>query len=152
MQFTDTVAVVIPAYNEAENIGHVLESLPDEVLGVTLKAIVIDDGSSDDTLEQARRAGATAVHLPLNRGGGAAVRTGYRLALQTGACVVVTMDADGQHQPSDLPGLVVPDPRRRRRRRQRLARSRGRRSEPRGQRARDPGLLGRHVGPDYAVA
>jgi hypothetical protein len=106
--FTDTVAVVIPAYNEAENIGHVLESLPDEVLGVTLKAIVIDDGSSDDTLEQARRAGATAVHLPLNRGGGAAVRTGYRLALQTGACVVVTMDADGQHQPSDLPGLVYP--------------------------------------------
>ena len=59
----------------------------------------MDDGSSDDTMERARAAGAAAVHLPLNRGQGAALRTGYRLALATGARLVVTMDADGQHQP-----------------------------------------------------
>ena len=59
-------------------------------------------------MERARAAGAAAVHLPLNRGQGAALRTGYRLALATGARLVVTMDADGQHQPSELPRLVQP--------------------------------------------
>ena len=107
-QFAGGVAVVVPAYNEADNIDHVLSSLPSTVSGLPLHAIVVDDGSSDDTTERARAAGAAAVRLPLNRGQGAALRTGYRLALATGAKIVVTMDADGQHQPSELSRLVQP--------------------------------------------
>lgn len=107
-QFAGGVAVVVPAYNEADNIDHVLGSLPSRVCGYPLHAIVVDDGSSDDTTDRARAAGAAAVRLPLNRGQGAALRTGYRLALATGAEIVVSMDADGQHQPSELSRLVQP--------------------------------------------
>jgi hypothetical protein len=107
-EFAGAIALVIPAYDEAAHIGQVLAKLPDEVCGLPVRPIVIDDGSSDDTRERARSAGAAAVHLPLNRGQGAALRTGYRLALATGARVVVTMDADGQHKASELPRLVEP--------------------------------------------
>ena len=107
-QFAGGVAVVIPAYNEASNIDPVLGALPATVCGYPLHAIVIDDGSSDDTTDRARATGAAAVRLPLNRGQGAALRTGYRLALATGAEIVVSMDADGQHQPSELSRLVQP--------------------------------------------
>ncbi|HET7378998.1 MAG TPA: glycosyltransferase family 2 protein [Gaiellales bacterium] len=106
--FAGGIAVVIPAYNEAENIHHVLAALPDRVCDLALHAMVIDDGSADRTTEAARTAGAAAVRLPMNRGQGAALRTGYRLALVTGAEIVVTMDADGQHQPSELSRLVSP--------------------------------------------
>ena len=106
-QFAGGVAVVIPAYNEGENIAHVLGALPPTVCGYELHAIVVDDGSSDDTTDRARAAGGAAVRLPLNRGQGAALRTGYRLALATGAEMVVTMDADGQHEPGYLPLLVT---------------------------------------------
>ncbi|MGH3047635.1 MAG: DUF2304 family protein, partial [Gaiellaceae bacterium] len=107
-QFTGAIALVVPAYNEAAHISQVLAALPAEVSGLPLRPIVVDDGSSDDTAERARAAGAAAVHLPLNRGQGAALRTGYRLALATGARFVVTMDADGQHRPSELPRLIQP--------------------------------------------
>jgi hypothetical protein len=106
--FAGGIAIVIPAYNESGNIHHVLEALPERVCGLPLHAIVIDDGSADRTTEAARDAGAAAVRLPMNRGQGAALRTGYRLALVTGAEIVVTMDADGQHQPSELSRLVSP--------------------------------------------
>jgi hypothetical protein len=107
-QFAGAVAVVIPAYNEAPHIADVLAGLPREVLGLPIRSIVVDDGSSDATSEYARATGAATVRLPMNRGGGAAVRTGYRLAISTGASVVVTMDADGQHQPDDLASLIGP--------------------------------------------
>jgi glycosyltransferase involved in cell wall biosynthesis len=100
--------VVIPAYNEADNIAHVIGALPATVCGYELHAIVVDDGSADDTTDRARAAGAAGVRLPLNRGQGAALRTGYRLALATGAEIVVTMDADGQHLAEELPVLVRP--------------------------------------------
>lgn len=102
------VVVVIPAYNEAENIGHVLKAMPKTVCGVKLQTIVIDDGSSDATLETAREAGALAVRSPINRGGGAALRLGFDLARQGGAEIVVTMDADGQHLPEEIERLVEP--------------------------------------------
>jgi glycosyltransferase involved in cell wall biosynthesis len=107
-EFAGGIALVIPAYNEAAHIAQVLAALPAQVSGLPVHAIVVDDGSSDDTAEVARGAGAAAVHLPLNRGQGAALRTGYRLALATGARLVVTMDADGQHDPSELSRLVQP--------------------------------------------
>jgi hypothetical protein len=107
-QFAGGIAVVIPAYNESENIAHVLDKLPARVCDLPLHTIVVDDGSADRTTEVARDAGAAAVRLPLNRGQGAALRTGYRLALVTGAEIVVTMDADGQHQPDELSRLVSP--------------------------------------------
>jgi hypothetical protein len=107
-EFSGAIALVIPAYNEEMNIAEVIEALPADVAGLALRPIVVDDGSTDDTVARARAAGAAAVRLPMNRGQGAALRTGYRLALATGARLVVTMDADGQHRPSELPRLVEP--------------------------------------------
>jgi hypothetical protein len=107
-EFAGAVAIVIPAYNEAANLPQVLAALPEEVAGLPVRPIVVDDGSVDGTLERARAAGATAVRLPMNRGGGAAVRTGFSLALTTGARIVVTMDADGQHEAAELSRLVEP--------------------------------------------
>jgi hypothetical protein len=107
-RFAGAAAIVIPAFNEAANIPQVLASLPDDVCGLSVQVIVVDDGSDDDTTDVARAARVAAVRLPMNRGGGAAVRTGYSLALITGAEVVVTMDADGQHQASELPRLIQP--------------------------------------------
>jgi hypothetical protein len=106
--FAGAIALVIPAYNEAGHIAQVLAALPQEVAGLPIRPIVVDDGSSDDTTERAREAGAAAVRLPMNRGQGAGLRAGYRLALATGARLVVTMDADGQHQASELSRLVEP--------------------------------------------
>ncbi|EFK10925.1 glycosyltransferase, group 2 family protein [delta proteobacterium NaphS2] len=102
------VLVVIPAYNEADNLEIVLKAMPGEVLGRELKTLVIDDGSQDNTLEIARRGGVLAVKNPINRGGGAALRMGFDIARQYGVDIVVTMDADGQHLPSEIPDLVAP--------------------------------------------
>jgi hypothetical protein len=102
------VVVVIPAYDEAENVGAVIDAMPESVRGKTLAALVIDDGSHDDTAGAARRAGALVALCPVNRGGGAALRLGFDIAIEYGAEIVVTMDADGQHLPSEIEGLVAP--------------------------------------------
>ncbi len=107
-RFRGKVAVVVPAYNEAENIGHVLDRMPDEVCGVPTAVLVVDDGSRDGTDEVAARHGAAVARHVTNRGGGAALRTGYRLMVDSGAEVVVTLDADGQHLPSEMERLVKP--------------------------------------------
>jgi Glycosyl transferase family 2 len=107
-QFRTRVAVVVPAYNEAESIGHVLDRIPAEVCGVGTAVLVVDDGSRDGTGEVAAEHGAIVARHVINRGGGAALRTGYRLMVDSGAEVVVTLDADGQHLPSEMPRLVQP--------------------------------------------
>jgi hypothetical protein len=107
-RFRDKVAVVIPAYNEAVSVGDVIRSIPAEVCGEPTEILVVDDGSRDDTSHQAARAGAVVARHVINRGGGAAVRTGYRLMAESGALVVVTLDADGQHLPSEMERLVKP--------------------------------------------
>jgi hypothetical protein len=107
-QFRNRVAVVIPAFNEADNIGYVLEQIPKEVCGVETAVLVVDDGSRDGTEEVAEGHGATVARHVVNRGGGAALRTGYRLMVDSEATIVVTLDADGQHLPSEMPTLVRP--------------------------------------------
>ncbi|HEX3737664.1 MAG TPA: glycosyltransferase family 2 protein [Solirubrobacterales bacterium] len=107
-RFKDKVAILVPAYNEAENIGHVLDLMPAEVCGVRTEVLVVDDGSRDGTGDVAAEHGALVARHVTNRGGGAALRTGYRLMVEAGAEIVVTLDADGQHLPSEMPRLVEP--------------------------------------------
>jgi glycosyltransferase involved in cell wall biosynthesis len=107
-RFRDKVAVVIPAYNEAESVDDVVGQIPPEVCGEKTAVLVVDDGSRDDTSEAAAMAGAIVARHVINRGGGAALRTGYRLMAESGALVVVTLDADGQHLPSEMERLVKP--------------------------------------------
>lgn len=102
------VAVVLPAYNEERAVAAVVRSLPDEIDGLPVQAIVVADGCTDATAQQARAAGAVVLELPLNRGGGAAIRLGYAYAVGAGARAVATMDADGQHRPQDLAAVVGP--------------------------------------------
>jgi hypothetical protein len=107
-RFKDRIAILVPAYNEAESIGHVLNLMPAEVCGVETAVLVVDDGSRDGTAEVAAEHGAMVARHVINRGGGAALRTGYRLMVESGAKIVVTLDADGQHLPSEMPRLVKP--------------------------------------------
>lgn len=103
-----TIAVVIPAYNEADGIVEVLEELPSTLAGYRVAPIVVVDGGSDDTAGVARAAGYITLVHPVNRGQGDALRTGFGHALELGASVVMTMDADGQHRPDQMIDLVTP--------------------------------------------
>jgi hypothetical protein len=107
-RFRDRIAILVPAYNEAENIGYVLDRMPAEVCGVQTAVLVVDDGSRDRTGDVAAEHGAVVARHVINRGGGAALRTGYRLMVESGAEIVVTLDADGQHLPAEMERLVKP--------------------------------------------
>ncbi|MFP5297369.1 MAG: DUF2304 family protein [Actinomycetota bacterium] len=104
----DACCVVIPAYNEADNLPSVLAAMPESVHGMQVCPIVIADGCTDGTDLIARRLGATVIRRDLRRGSGAAVRLGYQAALDAGAKVVVTIDADNQHDPREMDRLVAP--------------------------------------------
>jgi hypothetical protein len=107
-RFKGRIAILVPAYNEADNIGHVLDGMPTEVCGVRTEILVVDDGSRDGTGDVAAEHGAIVARHVINRGGGAALRTGYRLMVDSGARIVVTLDADGQHRPEEMERLVGP--------------------------------------------
>jgi hypothetical protein len=107
-RFKDKVAVVIPAYNEESSLAQVLTRIPERVCGVETEVLVVDDGSRDRTGDIARAHGAAVARHVINRGGGAALRTGYRLMADSAATVVVTLDADGQHLPEEMSRLVKP--------------------------------------------
>jgi hypothetical protein len=100
--------VVIPAYNEAENLPDVLREMPAEVEGLPVRPIVVADGCTDATEATAHNLGAVVIRRDLRRGSGAAVRLGYEAALNAGARVIVTIDADGQHDPKEMEALVRP--------------------------------------------
>jgi hypothetical protein len=102
------IAVVIPAYDEADNIGPVLERIPAEVQGRRVQTFVVVDGGKDNTEQVVRAQGVPVVIHPINRGGGAALRAGYEVALDSGAQIIVTLDADGQHLPEEIPIVVEP--------------------------------------------
>jgi len=107
-RFRGKVAILVPAYNEAQNVGHVLDRMPAEVCGTATAVLVVDDGSKDGTGDVAAEHGAVVARHVINRGGGAALRTGYRLMVESGAEIVVTLDADGQHLPAEMEQLVKP--------------------------------------------
>lgn len=102
------VLVCIPAFNEAESLPAVLAEVPAEVAGLRTHILVIDDGSRDGTAGVAKALGARVVSHPVNSGQGAALQTGYLVAERLGVDVVVTLDADGQHDPAQMARLVDP--------------------------------------------
>jgi glycosyltransferase involved in cell wall biosynthesis len=96
------VWVVVPGFNEGPVIGKTLASVKAWLPNV----VVVDDGSSDDTADRASRAGAHVLRHPINLGQGAALGTGIGYALLQQADFIITFDADGQHQPSDIDVLL----------------------------------------------
>lgn len=100
--FTRKWVAVIPAYREVSRIAAVVQG----VRRHGLTPVVVDDGSEDGTAAAATAAGAIAVSHPVNRGKGAALDTGIRRASELNADWIVTMDADGQHDPDDLPSFL----------------------------------------------
>jgi glycosyltransferase involved in cell wall biosynthesis len=102
------VAIVIAAYNEEGAIGPVIEALPAEVCGLATAVIVVADGCADKTAAEATRAGAMVCDVPVNRGQGAALRLGYRVAREGHAEYIITTDADGQYNPAEMAGLLAP--------------------------------------------
>jgi glycosyltransferase involved in cell wall biosynthesis len=96
--------VLVPAFNEAARIGGVLAGVREAVPDATI--LIVDDGSSDGTGSVASAAGARVVRLPFNLGAGVAAQTGYKLAVRENFDCVVQLDADGQHEPADIPALL----------------------------------------------
>ena len=99
---SEKTVVLIPAYNAARTIGDVVKACRDVVNNV----VVIDDGSRDETAATAKSAGADVVSYPTNRGKGGALKTGFAWALEHGYDAVITLDADGQHLPREIPKFL----------------------------------------------
>lgn len=99
-----TAFVVVPAYNE----GASIEAVVGELVEVYPNVVVVDDGSRDDTFNLAHRQAPYVLRHAINRGQGAALQTGIEFALRRGARYIVTFDADGQHQVSDIRRLLEP--------------------------------------------
>lgn len=102
VQTQSTTWIVIPAYNESRIIAATIEGLREQFCNI----VVVDDFSQDATGEFASAAGAHVCRHPLNLGQGAALATGIAYALQNGAEIVVTFDADGQHDPADAQRMI----------------------------------------------
>jgi len=96
------IVALIPAHDEAPRIDPVIRAA-----AAHLPVLVVDDGSSDDTAAVARAAGATVLEQRPNAGKGAALRTGFRRALEDGAEAIVTLDGDGQHDPAEIPRFLA---------------------------------------------
>jgi glycosyltransferase involved in cell wall biosynthesis len=103
-----SIAVVVPAFNEAATVARVVAAIPARIAGLATETIVIDDGSTDSTASEARAAGALVARLAVNLGQGRALRLGYRVARQGGVTLIATIDADGQFDPAELPALIAP--------------------------------------------
>jgi glycosyltransferase involved in cell wall biosynthesis len=101
-----SIAVVMPAYNEARVISSVLTRVPSEIEGIPVVSVVVDDGSKDGTADAARHSGAIVVRHLTNLGAGAATITGLRAAQKLNADIIVMMDSDGQHDPEEISSLV----------------------------------------------
>jgi hypothetical protein len=102
------IMIVIPAYNEAENLRYLLPMIPAKIMDTEVGVLVVDDGSEDETRQVVNEHNQFIVSNPINRGGGAALRLGYDILKNSDAAICVTMDADGQHRPEDIEALVSP--------------------------------------------
>jgi glycosyltransferase involved in cell wall biosynthesis len=102
------VAVVIAAYNEEATVASVVAGVPERAAGLVTETIVVVDGAGDATARRAVEAGALVCDVPVNRGQGATLRLGYRLARARDARIVVTIDADGQYDPAEIERVVEP--------------------------------------------
>lgn len=101
--------IIVPALNESKVISEVLSGLPRKIIGINnLEILVVDDGSGDDTSKIAKEAGVNVVRHIVNRGLGAAIKTGLTWAKKENADLAITFDSDGQHNPGDIPKLVGP--------------------------------------------
>ncbi len=96
-----TIYALIPGYNEAERIRAVIEASKSY-----LPVVVVDDGSSDETASIAEAADATVLRQVPNQGKGAALKRGFRWAIENGAQAVLMLDADGQHDPAEIPKFL----------------------------------------------
>ena len=96
-------AIVIPAYNEGKTIFEVLQKTKQ----FSKNIIVVDDGSQDNTVSEAARAEVKVIKHKVNLGKGAALKTGCEYALQQGASKIIAMDADGQHDPQEIPVFLA---------------------------------------------
>ena len=103
-ELTQTL-VVLPAFNEEGSVADVVREVLDKLPGVG--CLVVDDGSRDDTFGRATAAGATVARLSFNLGVGAAMRVGFRYAMENGYSKVVQIDADGQHDPGSVPDMLA---------------------------------------------
>jgi glycosyltransferase involved in cell wall biosynthesis len=102
------VVAVIAAYDEEQNIGDVLKAMPAFVDDLEVSTLVVVDGGTDGTARVAREAGVLTCVLPVNLGHGQALKLGYELAAAHGARYVVTLDADGQNDPTEMVDLIRP--------------------------------------------
>jgi glycosyltransferase involved in cell wall biosynthesis len=96
----ERVLVIVPAWNEEKNVGHTVAEILDA--DDRYDVIVVDDGSTDATVEVAKAAGATVLPLPFNLGVGGAMKTGYTYAQRHGYTRAIQVDADGQHNPANI--------------------------------------------------
>jgi len=96
------ICVIIPAYNEAKTIGGLIT----EIKRLGHEALVVDDGSTDDTAVLAEEAGAVLIKQGSNLGKGICLKDGFEYAKQRGFEAVIAMDADGQHSPDDIPKFI----------------------------------------------
>lgn len=99
------IFVVVPAYNEETVIASVIHEIRNAGYS---NIVIVDDGSKDQTQNIARQAGAIALKHRINRGKGAATKTGIEAAKLLGADIIITMDGDGQHDPHDIKNLINP--------------------------------------------
>ena len=102
------VVALICAYEEEANIGPVLSAVPMEACGLAVTTLVVVDGGADRTDDIAKESGAVTFVLNENLGHGYALRVGYALCIEQGAQYVVTLDADGQNDPSEIPVMLQP--------------------------------------------
>lgn len=100
----DQTLIVMPAFNEEEAVGDVVREVLTALPGV--RCLVVNDGSTDNTTQVARAAGATVAELPVNLGVGGAMRLGFKYALAHGLDNVVQIDSDGQHDPANVLALL----------------------------------------------
>jgi glycosyltransferase involved in cell wall biosynthesis len=102
MQCFDKICILIPAYNAQETLGSVLKKIEP----LNMDTLIVNDGSSDETKRVASEHRAHLLEHPFNLGKGAALQTGFQYILQKDYQVVITLDADGQHDPSEIPSLL----------------------------------------------